>query len=157
MKGTKTQHTEMSNHHEPARDKDDYLRGNLFITRIFHPVWEGRMWTGYLQISHSMLLVLWAKNMSVTKQEWKQKLCGQAVAILRQNRQLVSLVWQSSFLERRSNSSLLHWPTTPENQGERSLNIIQNRIRRWGYGTCIFGYSPSTSIIWIAPLFSPHA
>lgn len=66
----------MSNHHEAARDKDDYLRGNLFITRIFLPVWEERMWTGYLQISHSVFFVLWAKIMSVTKEKWNKNYVG---------------------------------------------------------------------------------
>lgn len=43
----------------------------------------------------------------------------------RQNRQCVFLVWQNRSLGRRS--TLLHWSTAPDNLGERSLNIIQNR------------------------------
>lgn len=61
------------------RDCSGYIWGNLpegtRRTRILFPGQEGRMWTFYLQKRHCVLLVPWARLISVTKQKSENKNC----------------------------------------------------------------------------------
>lgn len=79
VKGKKSQPIVMSISTQPQGTGVDIYEGTCLKgtrrTRIFLPGWEGRMWTVYLQKRHRVLLVPWARIMSVTKQKSENKNC----------------------------------------------------------------------------------
>lgn len=96
MKGTKPQSTVMSTSTQQQGtrvgiEEETCLEG-AWGAKIFLPEEEGRMWTTYLQKRHCVLLVLWARIMSVTKQVktkilWKNNLWSISSCNSRQDRQ----------------------------------------------------------------------